>query len=153
MSKIDKHLSAAQEALRKDFERAFGVSLSRWRIFQQPCMIWDKHVMCKVIKTAIILHTMIVEYRRDGYDSGMFVEAEKAVSGPEFLDANGNYKPFIWRSREGAAAEEGVVLSDGSWVGLVADRERRITDEVEHYGLKFDLVRHVWSNWGMRPTG
>lgn len=79
MSTIDKHLFATQEALRKDVARAFCSLICRWRTLHHPCMIWDKYVISKVITTAIILHDMILEYRRNGYDSDMFVEAEKAV--------------------------------------------------------------------------
>lgn len=40
------------------------------------------------------------------------------------MDANGNHKPFILGSMECAAAREGVVLSDVTWAGRVADREK-----------------------------
>lgn len=36
ISKMEKNFSAAQEALRKDVEPAFGALIWRWRILQQP---------------------------------------------------------------------------------------------------------------------
>ena len=49
------------EATRKDVECAFGVLQSRWAITHNPVRYWDKNDLCKIMKTCIILHNMIIE--------------------------------------------------------------------------------------------
>lgn len=73
------------------------------------------------------------------------MEAEKAVQREDYLDENGNPKPIVLGYRGNLSP-----MSDISGAVRVADRESRITDEVEHYALKHDRVHDVWSNWGSR---
>lgn len=44
--------------------------------------------------TAIIMHNMIVEARRDGYESQLFNIAEEPVENGNFIDEDGNERPF-----------------------------------------------------------
>lgn len=39
----------AQEAFRKDVERAIGVFISRWQILQRPCRFMDREIMATVM--------------------------------------------------------------------------------------------------------
>ncbi|KAJ9548945.1 hypothetical protein OSB04_021488 [Centaurea solstitialis] len=51
----------AQEAARKDIERAFGILRKRWNIIKQPSRFMEIPTMRKVMYACIILHNMILE--------------------------------------------------------------------------------------------
>ncbi|XP_048633966.1 putative nuclease HARBI1 [Brassica napus] len=57
----------AQEAARKDVERAFGVLQARFAIVKNPVRTLNKEKIWKIMRACIILHNMIVENERDGY--------------------------------------------------------------------------------------
>lgn len=43
---MEKHqFSSAQECMRKDVEKAFGVLVSRWHILRQTYNLWDHSIM------------------------------------------------------------------------------------------------------------
>lgn len=150
VSRKERHFCAAQEGMRKDVERAFGVLVSRWHILNKPCMFWDEDIMKKTMKAAIILHNMVVESRRDGYESELWKEAIDVVESGYFLDEAGGQKQFMWHTRESIGEANGSPLSSESWAAKVCERDTRITDEVEHFSLKQDIIDHVWQHWGVR---
>lgn len=127
---MEKNFVPEHEALRKDVERAFGVILSSWHIVKQPCLFCDPSIMAKVMKVAIILHNMIVEHYRDGYGSGLFQEAEKAVEHGSFIDENDEAKPFHWQSRNAQNEVRAVVLTDTEWARQLADWQEFVMDEI-----------------------
>ena len=92
--------------------------------------------------TDIIMHNMIVEIRREGYESELFMEAERAVEKGRLLDENGVEKEFIWNM------DNNIEMSDMAWANHLNNRESQITDEEMHYSLKGDLVEHVWNRHG-----
>lgn len=145
VSKKDKHFCAAQEGMRKDVERAFGVLVSRWHILAKPCNLWDLDIMNKTVKCAIILHNMIVEWRRDGYHSELWRDALDAIGKGMFIDENGQEKKFEWAAN--TVGENSQITP--AWAAMLGQRENSIMDEVGHYVLKQDLVEHVWSEWGV----
>lgn len=49
--------------------RAFGVILARWNIIQRPSRIWFRDDISNVMLACIIMHNMVVEYRRYSYCS------------------------------------------------------------------------------------
>ena len=51
----------AQEAARKDIERAFGVLQKRWSIIVQPAHGWEIGRLRHIMYACIILHNMILE--------------------------------------------------------------------------------------------
>ncbi|KAJ9551623.1 hypothetical protein OSB04_015668 [Centaurea solstitialis] len=51
----------AQEAARKDIERAFGILQKRWSIVKQPARIMERRTMSNIMYACIILHNMILE--------------------------------------------------------------------------------------------
>ncbi|KAJ9558023.1 hypothetical protein OSB04_012637 [Centaurea solstitialis] len=68
---IQKHklFAQVQEACRKDVERAFGVLQARFAFIRRPCLVWDIHLMGKIMIVCIIMHNMIVEDERDTYQN------------------------------------------------------------------------------------
>ena len=124
ISRKDRHFSAAQESLRKDVERAFGVLVSRWHILRHPCNFWDKKIMVLTIHACIILHNMVVEAHRDGYQSEIFVFAHNAVQNGMFFDEHGAEKPFRWRSRAAFSQASALALSNNAWEERLNARER-----------------------------
>ncbi|KAK1413609.1 hypothetical protein QVD17_35385 [Tagetes erecta] len=56
-----KRFSGAQEAARKDVERAFGILKSRWGIVRLPARAWEENKIRKVMYACIILHNMILK--------------------------------------------------------------------------------------------
>lgn len=99
--------------------------------------------MIKVINSAIILHNMIFEYRRDGYESEIGAIAEAAVVPGLFIDERGEEKPFNWCSRESLSNSGGRSMSYCDWAANVLRREMEVTDEVAHFSLKKDLIEHI----------
>lgn len=93
---------------------------------------------------------MVVQQRRDGYASGRFVKSENAVAQDEFTDEHGILKSFVLARCERQSEAEGASMSYLAWASRVADRERRITDEVKHFSSKFDLARQAWRNWRLK---
>ena len=69
IAKKHKTFSGAQEAARKDVERAFSVLIARWHILAKPCNYRDKTICKKVMEVCIAMHNMVVVSRRDGYES------------------------------------------------------------------------------------
>ena len=57
-----------QESLRKDVERAFGVLQGRFHILRKEVYYHDPTVLSNIIYCCIILHNMIVEEERGGYE-------------------------------------------------------------------------------------
>jgi hypothetical protein len=59
------HFTKAQEAVRKDVERAFGVLQARFSMVKGPARIWDKDTLWYTMTSAVIIHNMIIENERD----------------------------------------------------------------------------------------
>nr|KAJ0214982.1 hypothetical protein LSAT_V11C300148690 [Lactuca sativa] len=51
----------AQESVRKDVERAFGVLKQKRHIIKHPARSWDRAKLTKVLTACVILHNMIIE--------------------------------------------------------------------------------------------
>lgn len=90
----ERAFSSAQEAMKKDVERAFEVLFSRWALLAKPCTVMDRGLAARVIKAAIIFHNMVVEARSNGCKSKLWSLAEKAVERGLFIDENGEKKQF-----------------------------------------------------------
>ena len=56
-----KHFNTAQEACRKDIERAFGSLQSKWHILTSPVRFWYEDDIQSVVLCCVILHNMMVE--------------------------------------------------------------------------------------------
>jgi len=62
MGNKNKYFAKAQEAARKDVERAFGVLQSRFAIVRGPARLWDTETLALIMRACVIMHNMIVEY-------------------------------------------------------------------------------------------
>ena len=63
-----KYFAEAQEAVRKDVERAFGVLQARFAIVRGPARSWDKETLREIMTACVIMHNMIVEDERNEED-------------------------------------------------------------------------------------
>jgi hypothetical protein len=59
--------TVAQEAIRKDMERVFGVLQARFAIIRYPALRWNRETLGKIMRACIIMHNMIVESERHLY--------------------------------------------------------------------------------------
>lgn len=141
----ERRFSAAQEAHRKDVERAFGVLVSRWGLLAKPCTLWNRVIIRKVVQVAVILHNMIVQLRRGGYESQLCELFENAVNSGMFLDNAYNEKPFIWRTKQNMRC---AGANETSWSNHIAVMDEKMKDDVAHFSLKKDLLDHIWSCFG-----
>lgn len=139
-----KMFASAQEGFRKDVERAFGVLVSRWHILRAPCRLWDKSMMLDTMKACVILHNMIVEMRRDDYASELWTLSVSAIGRRAVIDGDGNEIPFQWSTSPSTITDLNSSGIMSSWASQVAKRETEITDELEHFTLKADLIEHIW---------
>ncbi|KAF7152257.1 hypothetical protein RHSIM_Rhsim01G0115100 [Rhododendron simsii] len=116
-----KYFAKAQEANRKDVERAFGVLQARFAIVRGPARSWSLKTIKDIMKACIILHNMIVEDERDEcVVQDMDYEQSDKVPPIEVLQEQ---------------------LPD---VMEFIQRHRRIRDRGAHSQLKADLIEHLW---------
>ena len=57
----ESKFSGAQEFMRKDVERYFGVMQARWSMITQPCKLWNTTNILDVMYACVIMHNMIIE--------------------------------------------------------------------------------------------
>ncbi|CDF34444.1 unnamed protein product [Chondrus crispus] len=122
----EEAFAKAQKTIRKDIERAFGVLVARFHILQNPSRLWKRSDVSNVMVACIILHNMIVESRRDNYQS----------------------QSFTWESESATRYLLGSELPTGMWASMVSSRHSRITSKVDHFSLKRDLIEHIWNAHG-----
>jgi Plant transposon protein len=72
-TRMQKHFATAQEAKRKDIERAFGILQARFHILTSGCRLWSRDAMGTVIRTCVILDNMIVDYEREHNVDGDYI--------------------------------------------------------------------------------
>ena len=122
-----KLFAAAQEACRKDVERAFRVLQARFTIVHGLARFFHLDTLQKIMKACIILHNMIVEDERD--------DNEEVDLDYEKIDREDN--PHLQVLRE---------QSDGFLSNI--ERHGRIRDREIHFQLQSDLIGHLWQLQG-----
>ncbi|WOG81843.1 hypothetical protein DCAR_0100997 [Daucus carota subsp. sativus] len=118
-----KYFAIAQESVRKDVERAFGVLQSRFAMIRGPSRFWDVGTMKYIMTACIMLHNMIIEDERD-------LHAEE-----QHFDADG--EPTVTR-----------IPSHPSSLGEFIQVHQQIRDKQAHVQLQNDLVEHLWQIHG-----
>ncbi|XP_065626931.1 uncharacterized protein LOC112038335 [Quercus suber] len=117
----NKLFAKAQEANKKDVERAFGVLQARFAIVRGPARFFHSETLQDIMKVCVILHNMIVKDERD---------VNKAVElDYEQIDDN----PTIQLSRE----------NTNTFTEFI-ETHQCIRDHKNHFQLQSDLIEHLW---------
>jgi hypothetical protein len=114
-----KYFAKAQESVRKDVERAFGVLQSRFAIVRGAARYWDEETLDDIMKACIIMHNMIVE------DEGELNPHEHFDFGGENVQPSHEPHPDLDKFIE-------------------AHKKNR--DNETHHQLREDLVEHLWQH-------
>nr|XP_034580678.1 uncharacterized protein LOC117843998 [Setaria viridis] len=114
-----KYFATAQEACRKDVERAFGVLQSCFAIVRGPARFWDEGTLGQTMRACVIMHNMIVEDEGDEEDDLNYDGVGEKVKishdeTPELEEFIKNYK--------------------------------NIRDKDIHNQLQDDLIEHLWQH-------
>ncbi|XP_030969673.1 uncharacterized protein LOC115989949 [Quercus lobata] len=117
----NKLFAKAQEAYRKDVERAFGVLQARFAIVRGPARFFYSETLQDIMKACVILHNMIIEDERDVNEA---VEVDY-----EQIDDN----PTIQLSRE----------NTNEFTEFI-ETHQCIRDHKIHSQLQLDLIEHLW---------
>uniref|UniRef100_A0A0D3ACA7 Uncharacterized protein n=1 Tax=Brassica oleracea var. oleracea TaxID=109376 RepID=A0A0D3ACA7_BRAOL len=110
-----------QESAIKDVERAFGVLQSRFAIVKNPALLWDKEKIRGIMRTCVILHSMIVENERDGYTQ---IDTSEFESG---------------ESSRSSKVKRRTSFNIGNMLGI----RNEVRDSEKHDRSKADLVENV----------
>lgn len=86
--KKEEAFSGAQEVVRKDVQRAFGVLSSKWHLLAKAYNYTGRNAIKCAAKTSIIIHNILVELRRNGYKSELFKDAKVTIEN--FLFVSGD---------------------------------------------------------------
>jgi hypothetical protein len=113
------YFAKAQEAVRKDVERAFGVLQSRFAIIRGPARFWDDKTLSEIITACIIMHNMIVE------DEGILDPDERFDDGGDCVEP----------SHEHTADFDEFI-----------ENHLKIRNKKIHHQLQEDLVEHLWQH-------
>jgi hypothetical protein len=76
---MQKLFVTAQEAKRKDIERAFGILQARFHVLTSGCRLWDRGAMDTVIRTCVILHNLVIDYKCEHNMDGNYINDENYV--------------------------------------------------------------------------
>jgi hypothetical protein len=120
-SEKDRNFAKAQEACRKDVERAFGVLQARFAMIAQPARTWSLDRLSLIMKACIIMHNMAVGYN----------------------DEAGLVEPL-----EPSSEIEGLPVEQAPSFDDFVQNYQLLHSQVAHAQLKEDLVEHLWARKG-----
>lgn len=107
----------------------------------------DRDLAANTMQVAIIFHNMIVEARRDGYESELYKLVEVAVDRGYFVNKNGENNEFKWNTQcnvlWGRAGPSGT-----RWATHVPQVDSRVKGPVLHHVRKLALINHIWEMLG-----
>ncbi|CAO3677784.1 unnamed protein product [Rhizopus stolonifer] len=129
----EKLFAKAQEAVRKDVERAFGVLQSRSAIVAGPARMWNHETLYNIMTTCVILHNIIVECERE--------RAEEQENGDDERMKVTSFARFF--------GSEAGTMSQGS-ISDFLTRYMKIRDRDDHFRLRNDLMENLWQIEGDR---
>jgi Plant transposon protein len=125
-TRMQKMFASAQEAKRKDIERAFGILQARFHILTSGCRLWDRFAMSSVIRTCVILHNLIIDYEiKHNVDSTYIEDSMYVPKHPCTL---------IPRQRNQTGEIRGRMIT-----------EMKCSDV--HRQLQHDLMSERWERW------
>lgn len=116
-----KYFAKAQEACRKDVERAFGVLQSRFAIVRGAARFWDEGTLAMIMKACVIMHNMIIEDEKDSQTDLNYIGIGETVS---------------------VSHERTPQLHE------FMETHMRIRDKEVHTQLQEDLIEHLWQRHG-----
>ena len=117
------HFTAAQEAARKDVERAFGVLQLRFAMIRGPARMWSKEDLWYIMQACVVLHNIIIEDEREDEDDFNYNQKGTVT---KVLD------PKDYEHRDPKVLEEFLKM------------HQEIEDKSTHEQLRNDLVEHLW---------
>lgn len=129
-----KFFAKAQEACRKDVERAFGVLQARFAIVRGPARFWNRKTLQKIMTACVIMHNMIIEDERvehielDDYETlaRQYAEPETVID-------------------ELPVSREHTIEFDAFIANHLQIRNRGT-----HSMLQADLIEHLWQRHQVR---
>jgi hypothetical protein len=120
----DKNFAKAQEAQRKDVERAFGVLQARFAIVRGPARFWDEATLRDIMIACVIMHNMIIEDERN--DDSLYDSYDKN---------DADVKDVVSRAGTSKFTSFGHMREE-------------IENSHVHRQLQEDLVEHLWLRRG-----
>jgi Plant transposon protein len=125
-TRMQKMFASAQEAKRKDIERAFGILQSRFHILTVPCRLWNRFRMKEVMKACVILHNLVIDYEIENNLDGNYINDDLYVP------------------------EHGMVIVPRNNQQNGEMRENMISEMQDsdiHHRLQQDLMAERWQQW------
>ena len=120
-----KYFAKAQEAVRKDVERAFGVLQAQFAIVRGPARMWDKATLRQIMTACVIMHNMIFEDERsEDEDKDVHYEGVGQLvrpTPPEVRNRTREFHEFL-------------------------QAHHNITNRQIHAQLQQDLIEHLWQH-------
>ena len=117
--------AAAQEACRKDVERAFGVLQAKFKIIHNPARLWKQRDLNAIMLACVILHNMVIEDERNMY-----------LNPLNAADFEGLEDPPVRTSR------------DVPEISQLIDAYRCMKNKETSKQLQQDLIDHIWGHYG-----
>lgn len=126
----------------KDAKRAFDVLVLWWELLAKLFTAIDRGLAAKIMQSVIMLHSLIVEARRDGYGSELYKLSLVAVDRGYFCDESGVNKEFKWNTQ--CDVLQDIVDHSGThWATHDARVDSRMKNPVLHHVLKLNLINHI----------
>lgn len=89
--------------------------ICRLYILAKPFNFHERTVCKKFMEVCIIMHSMIAEHRRDGYESKLFEEGMESTEKGIFIEKDCIEITFEWNTREELSNAKGRYVSDCDW--------------------------------------
>ena len=141
------HFTKRQEAVRKDVERAFGVLQGRFHILARPSRLWTEECMGTIMRCCIILHNMVVEYRRDEDQSTEIGDGAAFLANTEASTA-----PSLESLEGQPESATNIIIDDEvpqeTALGTMLRGMKGVMDSTESIKLRDDIVEHLWKQRG-----
>jgi Plant transposon protein len=133
----EKLFSTAQEGARKAVERVFAVLFARFRVLKYPARLWYKSDMANVIKTACIMHNMIIDDRRE---KGRNCGGTRNIMTLD-LDVNPSALESFQIPRETSTEED-----RSTWAAAVRD----VSEFGAHLEMQEAFIEYLWEKHGSK---